>query len=322
MIPVYNAVFRNDNTTGAYAISLVNDPAMQDFWVTLSTEEKQRIKEEVITFSAVDDKKNLLLGAVLIPDKKIYRNQNGKEFYMQFSKETVGQIAHDFINKGNQNNATLEHKLNSNDVSFVETWQVADSKIDKSAVYGKEYPTGSWVTMAKVSDEIYKEAQNGTFNGYSIEAIFGLEKVELKTEIEMAKEEVKTSLKDDILNGIKTLLNTQKETEVKLMDEPLEEPKEDATESKEVTREEFDELFDMVKKMQEDAPEEEVVEEEVALSESDKELEELKKLIKDLEVKLSKKPVEEKVIDSPATERVEFKDMSNFEKMEFNKANK
>ena len=319
MIPVYEAIFRDDDDTGAYAISLVSDPAMQDFWVTLSKEEQQTIKEEVIEFAAVDDKKNLLLGAVLIPDKKIYRNQGGKEFYMQFTKDTIGKIAHDFIKKGNQNNSTLEHDVKSLDVSFVETWQVADSKVDKSALYGKEYPVGSWVTMAKVSDEIYKEAQDGTFNGFSIEALFGLEKVNLKTEIKMTEENHK-SIVTDVIDGVKALFTSNKVDEekkvetVELMDEPTEAP---ADEPKEefVTMAQFNELVEMVRKLQ--GGEAEEAKEELALSEQ-----ELAKdaKIKELELELSKQPETETVVITPEV-KVDFKDMTNVEKMLFKRQN-
>ena len=320
MIPVYEAIFRDDDDTGAYAISLVSDPAMQDFWVTLSKEEQQTIKKEVIEFSAVDDKKNLLLGAVLIPDKKIYRNQGGKEFYMQFTKDTIGKIAHDFIKKGNQNNSTLEHEVKSIDVSFVETWQVADSKVDKSALYGKEYPVGSWVTMAKVSDKIYKEAQDGTFNGFSIEALFGLEKVNLKTEIKMTDENHK-NIVTDVIDGVKALFASNKDEvkkveTVELMDEPpTEAPADEPKEEEFVTKAEFMELVEMVKKLQ--GGEADEAREELALSEQEKAKDEK---IKSLELELSKELEPETVVLTPEV-KVDFKDMTNVEKMMFKRQN-
>ncbi len=164
---VYEAVYSDELLQGVYGISLVENPAMEDEWIALSEQPKE------VHFAAVDDKKKLLLGAVLIPNKKIYRNIDGNEFYMTFSEDTIGKLAHDFIKDGFQNSSSAEHEVKLSDVSFVESWQVQDSKVDKSALYGKEYEPGTWVTMAKVSDELYEQATNGTFKGFSIDAMLG-----------------------------------------------------------------------------------------------------------------------------------------------------
>ena len=76
---VYEAIFDENKTEGVYALSVVENPAMEDLWITLS---KQSNKIEL---AQVDEKKRLLLGAALIPNKKIYRNIDGNEFYITFS---------------------------------------------------------------------------------------------------------------------------------------------------------------------------------------------------------------------------------------------
>ena len=75
---VYEAVFKEGETEGVYALSVVENPAMEDMWITLS-EQPQKIELEL-----ADEKKRLLLGAALIPNKKIYRNIDGNEFYITF----------------------------------------------------------------------------------------------------------------------------------------------------------------------------------------------------------------------------------------------
>ena len=50
-----------DLDAGVFAISVVNDPAIQSDFITLS-------REDQVSMSAIDDKKRLLMGAVLIPD--------------------------------------------------------------------------------------------------------------------------------------------------------------------------------------------------------------------------------------------------------------
>ena len=205
MIPIYEAVFKEGETEGVYGISLVENPAMEDEFIALSEQKK------IVEFSAIDEKKKLLLGAVLIPNKKIYRNIDGKEFYITFTDETIGKLAHNFIKGGNQNNSSAEHNVQLSDVSFVESWQVENENIDKSALYGKKYSKGTWVVMAKVSDEIYNEATNGTFKGFSIDALLGLEQINFNKQVNVMNKEIITSLKDDILNGVKAMFSEKEE---------------------------------------------------------------------------------------------------------------
>lgn len=230
---VYEAVFK-DGQEGVFGISLVEDPAMEDYWITLSEQKTE------IQFAAVDEAKHLLLGAVLIPNKKIYRNIDGNEFYITFSEETIGKLAHNFIKSGYQNNSSAEHEVQLSDVSFVESWQVEDSEKDKSALYGKTYEKGTWVVMAKVSPGIYQQAKDGTFKGFSVDAWLGLQEYNLKSD---------NMTKTDFLDAIKTLLgqDTKKE-EVAV--EQVEVKSEEVVETAEADTTQEEEIVEVI-----DAPE-------------------------------------------------------------------
>jgi len=298
---VYEAVYKEGETEGVYGISLVSNPAMEDFWVALS-EQKQELQ-----FAAVDDKRNLLLGAVLIPQKKIYRNVDGNEFYITFTKDTIGNLAHSFIRNGFQNNSSKEHDIKLSDVSFVESWQVEDSAKDKSALYGKNYEVGTWVTMAKVSDEIYKQATDGTFAGFSIDAILGLEESNLKTEINMNKEDF-TSLKDSLINEVKALFNTHKEEVEETKEEVVAEV---APENLEVVEEPAFDAEAAFNQLKETLGVEFKKELDAKLAEKDSE-------IAVLNAKLSKKPETESVVITPEV-TIEFDKMTNYQKMLLNR---
>ena len=69
------------NEDGVFAISLVENPAIEENWVHLSSYQ--------IDLKVVDEEKRIVVGYALIPDKRIYRNQNGKEFNIFFSAEIV-----------------------------------------------------------------------------------------------------------------------------------------------------------------------------------------------------------------------------------------
>lgn len=197
MLKVYQAVFKNSDVQGMYALSLVENPAMEDEWIML----KEHPKE--ITFAAVDEEKRLLLGAVLIPNKKIFRNIKGHEFFITFTADTIEKIGHDFMTKGNQNNSSLEHKIKLKGMSVVESWVVKDPLKDKSAVYGKSYEKGTLVQMMKVdNDEIWKKAKNGEIKGFSIDALLGLKEIKLNTDKIMTNE--------DFFNGFKAMFSKKR----------------------------------------------------------------------------------------------------------------
>lgn len=201
---VYEAVFKEGETEGVYALSVVENPAMEDYWIALSEQ------PQTIELAEVDAEKRLLLGAALIPNKKVYRNIDGNEFYLTFSEETIEKLSHEFLKRQYNNNSSLEHEVSLNGMSVVESWIVDDPLKDKSAAYGKVYEKGTWVAMMKVdNDDVWKDVQEGKIKGFSIDALLSLQEINLKS-INM-NDESKKSLKEEILDGIKALFNAQNE---------------------------------------------------------------------------------------------------------------
>ena len=209
---VYEAVFKEGQTEGVYALSVVENPAMEDYWIALSEQ------PEVIELAEVDSEKRLLLGAALIPNKKIYRNIDGNEFYITFSEQTIEKLSHEFMKRQYNNNSSVEHEVKLNGMSVVESWIVENPALDKSNVYGKVYEKGTWVAMMKVdNDEVWKDVKEGKIRGFSIDALLGLQEINLKS-INM-NDEAKKSLKDEILEGVKALFSQEKVEEVKEVEE-------------------------------------------------------------------------------------------------------
>jgi hypothetical protein len=155
--------------SGIDAISIVEAPAIESNFIALKSHE--------IKFAQVDAEKRILMGPILIPDKPIFRKQvmNGEmqEFYVYFSKDTVRKASQMFLMKGKQGNATIEHELAVKGVCMVETWIKEDMEKDKSAIYGMNDPIGTWMGCLKVSnDEVWADAKDGKFKGFSIEGYF------------------------------------------------------------------------------------------------------------------------------------------------------
>jgi len=206
---VYEAVFNEGKTEGVYALSVVENPAMEDMWIALN-EHPQKIE-----LATVSDEKRLLLGAALIPNKKIYRNIDGNEFYITFKEDTIEKLAHSFFKNQNNNNSSLEHEVKLNGMSVVEGWIVEDPDNDKSKAYGKTYEKGTWVTMMKVdNDDVWNKVKSGEVKGFSIDALLSLKPLELskniKTDTKMT-EDAKKSFLSELKEDIKALFTSQKE---------------------------------------------------------------------------------------------------------------
>jgi hypothetical protein len=215
---VYEAVFNEDTSKGVYALSVVENPAMQDLWITLSEHPKE------VNLTLANEEKRLLLGAALIPDKRIYRNVDGNEFYITFNAQTIEKLAHSFLKNGNQNNSSLEHETQLSGMSVVEAWIVQDPNNDKSNSYGKTYEKGTWVTMMKVDNEdVWQKAKNGEIKGFSIDALIGLKELQVnfKNEVNMDLK----SITDAIADGFKSL-KFSNETPEALAEEPQKEVEE------------------------------------------------------------------------------------------------
>jgi len=165
---------------GVDAISFVESPAIEENFVALS-------KHEVL-FKSIDDEKKIIVGLALVPDKKIYRKNKDKEFNIFFSQDTVKKASHLYLKKLKSNNTTLEHEMDIEGVSVVESWIVDDPKNDKSNLYGLNAVKGAWaVIMAVDNDEVWKDVKEGKYLGLSIEGIFS-DKKEVDEAEELLKE--------------------------------------------------------------------------------------------------------------------------------------
>ena len=170
----------NENEIGIEAISVVENPAIEEDFIALNS--------NIIELKEVDKEKRLLLGALLIPNKPIYRRSGDDEYYVYFSKDTVLKASQMYLMKGNQNNATLEHKHDVNGLTLVESWIVEDEVHDKSRKYGMNVPVGTWMGAVKVNnDEVWNDfVKTGKVKGFSIEGYFA-DKLE-KPKAELSKE--------------------------------------------------------------------------------------------------------------------------------------
>ena len=163
---IVELILDEEQEIGIEAISVVENPAIEEDFIALKSQE--------FKLAEVDKEKRILMGALLIPNKPIYRRNGEDEYYIYFSKDTVLKASQMYLMQGKQNNSTLEHQYQINGLSLVESWIVEDKVHDKSVKYGMDLPLGTWVGSVKVNNEqIWNEfVKTGKVKGFSIEGYF------------------------------------------------------------------------------------------------------------------------------------------------------
>ena len=163
---IVELILGDDELTGIEAISVVENPAIEEDFIALKNQE--------IKLAEVDKEKRILMGALLVPNKPIYRKKGDEEYYIYFSKDTVAKASQLYLMNGNQSKATLEHQHTINGLTLVESWLVEDEVHDKSRKYGLNVPVGTWMGAVKVNnDEVWKNyVLTKKVRGFSIEGYF------------------------------------------------------------------------------------------------------------------------------------------------------
>jgi hypothetical protein len=191
--------------SGIDAISIVENPAIEENWIALNEQPKE------YHFADVDKEKKIIMGAMLVPDKPIYRRdeENG-EYYIYFSQDTIRKCMEMFFQNGNQSNATFEHQESIKGLTVVESWIVEDTEKDKSNLYNLNVPVGTWMGTIKVENEvIWKDyIKTGKVKGFSIEGYFA-DKAKLPlSKIDQVEQEIEAGLK---LLEIKQMIQNAKQ---------------------------------------------------------------------------------------------------------------
>lgn len=163
---IVELVLDDNEESGIEAISIVESPAIESDFVALKSDE--------VKLAEVDTEKKILMGALLIPNKPIYRKTEGEEYYIYFSKDTVLKASQRYLTNGYQGNSTLEHSDNLQGLTLVESWIVEDDKYDKSRKYDMNVPIGTWMGTVKVNnEEVWNDyVKTGKVKGFSIEGFF------------------------------------------------------------------------------------------------------------------------------------------------------
>lgn len=175
---------------GVYAIGLVKNPAIEENFKYFSKETPEK------KFYMLNEEKHILYGPAMIPNKKISRyEENGDEYFVYFSEETIQKLSENFMNNFNQKNFSFEHENYVDGVTLIEQWLIDNPELDKSKSLGFSLPKGTWMMGVKVNNiELWEKIKNGIVQGFSIEA-YMMEKI------------IKNSEDWEIIESLKKILN-------------------------------------------------------------------------------------------------------------------
>ena len=155
----------DEETLGMEFISIVEEPAHDS--------EALKLAQEKVQFAAIEDRQ-MLYGAILIPDIKILRvPEVGDPYYVTMTAETIQKIAYKFNQEGKQSNIDYDHTRQIQDgIALVENWIVEDTQMDKAKALGLELPKGTWFGGTHVTDKSkWEELKLSRRTGFSVDGL-------------------------------------------------------------------------------------------------------------------------------------------------------
>lgn len=171
-LPLYRAeIGADDTTTGMFVISLVDSPAtMSDF---MAFNEDKRL----MTYNVESDEKRQVFGLVMAADMPIYRrDDNGFEYYITYSKETIALMAEKYLKMSLQNNVDTQHSFELEDGIFMNQLFVKDTEKGVSPKGYEDYKDGSLFAQFHIAnDSVWEEVKKGTYKGFSLAGVFNVE---------------------------------------------------------------------------------------------------------------------------------------------------
>ena len=166
-LPLYELMFDdNDSTLGCSKISLVESPAVEEFFLKFSKDEQEK---EHKSFYFKDDHKHIVTGIAMRADYPIYRNQDGQEFYVQFSKDTIDKMMQKFMKEQRLFDISLDHNQDVRDCYLIESFIINKER----GICPNEFSDvedGSWIISVKIENQdVWDKICSGEVKGFSIE---------------------------------------------------------------------------------------------------------------------------------------------------------
>ena len=323
---VYEITFEKD-----FKVSLVKNPALEMTMVKFSEE------TEIPLYFANEEKREIF-SVAMSPDKLIYRNNiQGEPANVFYTAETIEKFQQNYFRTNANSGTNIDHaEFNTEGVFPFESWIVANPANDKSNELGLVTKKGDLVMGFKIdSDEVWKQCKEGNLDGLSIEGKVLFKEVNNNININMNKQN-----KENLLTKIVALFSAEPLEEVVEMamdskeeDEKEDAPIEDAPKEEEDLVEAAVENVPIAQEVAEDTTAPDAVDWEAKVNALEEENAKLKsdlatiqaekvKAEEDLVTMSKQTPAVAAIVDLPKETKKEYAQMSNYEKLKFNKENK
>ena len=150
-----------------FQIALVDTPAIESDFMAFKKKHN---------FKVISEDKRIVSGFAMMAEKPIYRrDDNGKEYYVKFTADSVKNIAEQFFknNLSNQTNAMHQTDNFLEGVYVFESFLIDENRGINVPKGYDDAPEGSWFISMKVeNNEVWESVKNGTFKGFSVEGVF------------------------------------------------------------------------------------------------------------------------------------------------------
>lgn len=173
-LPVYEAIISSEDD-GIVTISLVDDPAVESDFVCFAKDGGKQL------FALKDSAERLITGCLMKAETLIYRNDNGYEYYIVFSKKVIQKMAQKMLSDGSFKNIDTQHNgelLPQGALTLMDVYIKDSNKgIDPNFV---DVPDGSLMITFRIdSESIWQECVEGDYlNGFSLEGFFETKQID------------------------------------------------------------------------------------------------------------------------------------------------
>lgn len=175
-LPVYEIVVNDGDETGISLLSLVDEPAISLKGMMFSE------SSSMMSFKDIEGDKQIIVGPALIPNMKIYReDEKFGQYFVVFTEETIEKMVEKFNRFGSNRKINIDHSNRMVDAFIMEDWIVEDEVYDKSRKFGFEVPKGTYMVKVKIDDTDFWNEEvkgNGKF-GFSIEGLLGQQLIKM-----------------------------------------------------------------------------------------------------------------------------------------------
>lgn len=196
-LPLYKATVNNDDDTGFWVVSLVDEPAVEvDF---LAFDKKQ----VPLQFKVEDEEQRMVLGVVMRPNYPMYREtEEGEGYYLEFDAKTIHSMTEKFFQRVNPNNVDTDHSFDLVDGVTLTQAFFKDEEKGINPVGFEDMPDDTLFFQYHItSDEIWEGVKDGTWKGFSLAGTFNIEPVEMSKKKENVLEDINNML-DKIISKI------------------------------------------------------------------------------------------------------------------------